>query len=253
MSEHIEKAPGHVEHHDDDHHDGHDTNYFKIYVTLLVLLVISILGPEIGILWVTLITAFGIAFVKAYLVVQNFMHLRPEKVIVKWILAVSLLFMGLFFFGVAPDVMKHEGNNWENLAAMAAVERGIPGADDHGQEGEDAEHAEDGAVDGEGEGGEAAVVAEAPFDAGQAYNMYCSLCHGAAGGGDGPGGQALDPAPAAFATADFWAQTNDERMFNVIKNGGASEGLSAAMTGWGALLEDDEIRQMIEHLKTFRP
>lgn len=249
MSEHIEKAPGHVEQHDE-HHDEHHTDYKKIYFTLLVLLVISVLGPEIGILWVTLITAFGIAFVKAYLVVQNFMHLRPEKVIVKWILAVSLLFMGLFFFGVAPDVMKHEGNNWVNYSAMAAVERGIDGGD-HGEEGEhadDAEHAED-----EGEGGEAAVVAEAPFDATQAYNQTCALCHGAGGAGDGVGGQALDPPPAAFTDPATWAASSDERMFNVIKNGGAAEGLSATMAAWGSLYDDDEIRQIIEHLKTFRP
>ncbi len=246
MSEHTEHpttATG------QDAHDGeHHTNYFKIYVTLLVLLVISILGPEIGILWVTLVTAFGIAFVKAYLVIQNFMHLRPEKVIVKWMLASSLLLMGIYFFGVAPDVMKHEGRNWVNMAAMAVVERGIPLDGEHAEEDE---HADDGESPGEGE--EAAVVAETPFNAAQAYGTVCASCHGAAGGGDGPAGASTTPPPADFTSADFWAATNDERMFQVIKNGGASQGLSPMMAGWGVLYDDDDIRQIIEHLKTFRP
>lgn len=106
---------------------GHGQNpnkYRNIYLTLLVLLVISIVGPEIGILWVTLITAFGIAVVKSAMVVQEFMHLKYERKVVKWLLVTSLLFMLLLFAGVAPDVMRHEGRNWENLAARKLVEGG---------------------------------------------------------------------------------------------------------------------------------
>ena len=48
--------------------EGHDSkafvrHYRKIYFTLLILLIVSVLGPLIGIGWVTLITAFGIALV----------------------------------------------------------------------------------------------------------------------------------------------------------------------------------------------
>ena len=69
---------------------GHHPNYTKIYITLVVLLCISVAGPHLGIFWVTLITAFGIALVKADLVIQNFMHLKVERRIVKWMLATSL-------------------------------------------------------------------------------------------------------------------------------------------------------------------
>ncbi len=116
-------------------HTEHHINYTKIYIILLVLLVISILGPELGITWVTLITAFGIALVKANLVIQNFMHLRTERPIMKWVLVSSLVLMFLLFFAVAPDVMKHDGQNWNNDAAAASVERGIPDAGEHGEEG----------------------------------------------------------------------------------------------------------------------
>ena len=61
----------------------HHPNYKKIYITLVILLAISVAGPHLGIVWLTLITAFGIALVKANLVVQNFMirfsHFRCMK------------------------------------------------------------------------------------------------------------------------------------------------------------------------------
>lgn len=119
MAEHAENA-GHGE------HDGDHPNYTRIYFILLGLLVVSIIGPEFGITWLTLTTAFGIALVKAALVVRNFMHLKWERSIIGWTLGVSLLLMFLMFAGIAPDVMNHEGRNWTNEAAQAAVERGIP-------------------------------------------------------------------------------------------------------------------------------
>ena len=69
MSEQAESP----EHHDVGHHE---VNYVRIWQILLVLLVISVAGPFLEIQAVTLITAFGIAIVKAYLVAKNFMHLK---------------------------------------------------------------------------------------------------------------------------------------------------------------------------------
>jgi hypothetical protein len=50
---------------------GHHRNYVKIWAILTGLLVVSVLGPMVGIRMVTLIAAFGIALVKAYLVAKN--------------------------------------------------------------------------------------------------------------------------------------------------------------------------------------
>jgi len=93
-------------------HAEHHVNYVKVWVILLCLLVVSILGPMIGIQAITLITAFGIAIVKAYLVAKNFMHLNIEPRYAVYLLTTVLVFMLLFFAGTAPDVMKHEGTNW---------------------------------------------------------------------------------------------------------------------------------------------
>ena len=93
-------------------HAGDETNYVKIWATLLCLLVVSILGPFLGIKIVTLIAAFGIAIVKAYLVAKYFMHLNVEPRYAVYLLTTMLVLVLLFFAGTAPDVMKHEGTNW---------------------------------------------------------------------------------------------------------------------------------------------
>ena len=66
---------------------------------------------------ITLITAFGIAVVKAYMVAANFMHLKFEKHIVWFMMIMSLILLGVFFFGVAPDVMQTEGDQWIDCVA----------------------------------------------------------------------------------------------------------------------------------------
>ena len=106
-------------------------HYIKTWGILLVLLVISVIGPEIGIQWLTMITAFGIALVKAYLVARNFMHVNLESRWVTYMLVGMLAIMGLFFYGTSPDVMKHEGHNWDNQSAKAAVKRGMQVLEQH--------------------------------------------------------------------------------------------------------------------------
>jgi caa(3)-type oxidase subunit IV len=92
---------------------AHDhPNYVKIWAILLALLCVSIAGPFLGIKVVTLITAFGIAIVKAYMVAKNFMHLNIERRFVIYLIMTMLVFVLLFFAGVSPDVMKWEGDNW---------------------------------------------------------------------------------------------------------------------------------------------
>jgi caa(3)-type oxidase subunit IV len=118
MSEHAETDAALGE---DQGHEEHHTDYVKIWKVLVVLLIISVLGPELEIQVVTLITAFGIALVKAYLVIKNFMHIDLEKPFIHYLMVVSLMLMVLFFTAVAPDVMNHEGTNWVNIGAEEEV------------------------------------------------------------------------------------------------------------------------------------
>lgn len=90
-------------------------SYVKIYFTLLALFAVSVLGPMFGHPWLTLITAFGIAVVKATMVAAYFMHINVEPRYIRRLMYVMLAFMLVLFAGVAPDVMKSEGTNWRKL------------------------------------------------------------------------------------------------------------------------------------------
>ena len=91
----------------------------KIWAILVVLLVVSVIGPMLGIRVVMLLTAFGVALVKAYLVAKNFMHLNVEKPIVHWMLGVALLLMVLLYAGArARRPEGHRASNWKKDAGI---------------------------------------------------------------------------------------------------------------------------------------
>ena len=111
----------------------HHPSYVKIWAILLALLVVSVAGPFVGIKIVTLLTAFGVAIVKAYLVAKNFMHIDIAAKYVTYLVVTALVFMFMLFAGTAPDVMKPEGRNWAKPSWVegsahpgAAAEHGEP-------------------------------------------------------------------------------------------------------------------------------
>ncbi len=108
---------------------AHGTNYVRIWVVLVVLLVVSVIGPFVGsalsMQWLTLATAFGIAIIKASLVIKHFMHLTIEKRLAHYLLISSLACVVILFAGTAGDVMNHHGEHWENDAAKKAVAEGL--------------------------------------------------------------------------------------------------------------------------------
>jgi hypothetical protein len=86
-----------------------------------------------------------------------------------------------------------------------------------------------------------------PID--QKYANFCSSCHGPNGGGDGPAGVALDPKPRNLIDKSWQASVTDDRIYNVIKNGGPSVGLAATMAPWGGVLTDDEVKAMVAFIR----
>lgn len=112
-------AHAHPQTHGHDHGPAHgDGHYIRIWAILLGLLVVSVVGPMAGIRWLTLVTAFGIAFVKAYMVIKNFMHLDVEKPIVHYIMVTGIALMVLMYGALAPDIQKAEGQNWKKDAGF---------------------------------------------------------------------------------------------------------------------------------------
>ena len=109
-------------------------HYVRVWAVLAALLVVSVAGPTLGIRTVTLITAFGVALVKAYLVARNFMHLNVERPFVHWALGIALIFMVLLYAGVAPDVQKSRGERWRKSAGFHYVAPRAQGTAGTGEE-----------------------------------------------------------------------------------------------------------------------
>ncbi len=115
-------------------HSAHaHPNYWRIYFLLLGLLCVSVVGPMFGIRVVTIITAFGVAAYKAYLVAKNFMHINVEKPFISYLVMTVVVFMLLFFAGTAPDVMKREGTQWVKPSWIDGSAHAAPaaGASEH--------------------------------------------------------------------------------------------------------------------------
>jgi len=117
---------------------GH-TKYFKVYVCLLILLIISYLGPKLEIQWVMLVTAFGIAVVKTVMVGAYFMHLNIEKKYIRYLMCTVLMLLLVFFGGTAGDIMNKDGSNWSHDPFVPA-----PREEHHDADEESGEHAEPG-------------------------------------------------------------------------------------------------------------
>ncbi|EDY81845.1 hypothetical protein VDG1235_1465 [Verrucomicrobiia bacterium DG1235] len=120
-------------------------SYFKIYLLLLGLFVVSVLGPEFADLAglekgpvrliIILVTAFGIALVKAYYVLAYFMHLKFEKIYAPYILISMVALLFVFFFGTATDAMKSEGHNWKKIEVVLPEDEGFEShGDSHGED-----------------------------------------------------------------------------------------------------------------------
>jgi mono/diheme cytochrome c family protein len=95
------------------------------------------------------------------------------------------------------------------------------------------------------------TVVEADAKLGEAdYQIHCASCHGAAGDGDGPVAQALNPKPARHSDGAYMNPLTDDYLFKVIKFGGASVGKSAMMAPLGGSLSDQQIRNVIAFIRS---
>ena len=85
----------------------------------------------------------------------------------------------------------------------------------------------------------------------QSYDDACVKCHGATGNGNGPGAASLHKQPRDFTDCAVMSKLSDDTMFNVIKNGGASVGLSKDMQAWNTGFADDEIHDLVAYVRAF--
>jgi mono/diheme cytochrome c family protein len=61
------------------------------------------------------------------------------------------------------------------------------------------------------------------------FLSYCAACHGKYGRGDGPTGKTMIPKPRNWTDTGWQRSVTDERLYQVIRDGGARHGLSPLM------------------------
>jgi mono/diheme cytochrome c family protein len=83
------------------------------------------------------------------------------------------------------------------------------------------------------------------------FVAQCAKCHGESGHGDGPAGTTLRTKPRNFSDCSRMTKESDRRLFDTIKGGGASVGLSKDMPPWKDAFEDEEIKGLVDYIRQF--
>jgi mono/diheme cytochrome c family protein len=81
------------------------------------------------------------------------------------------------------------------------------------------------------------------------YQTYCTGCHGISEKGDGPAVKTLPVKPADHTRASVMSKLTDEYLFEVISKGGARVGKSSQMPGWGAVLKEAQIHDVVGYIR----
>ncbi|MBF0368677.1 MAG: cytochrome c [Magnetococcales bacterium] len=81
------------------------------------------------------------------------------------------------------------------------------------------------------------------------FQSYCMPCHGFEGKGDGMLSESLGVKPRDLTDVAFMSSKTDAHLFQVIKKGGASVGLTENMTPFEGQLSDQEIKNVVSYLR----
>jgi mono/diheme cytochrome c family protein len=88
------------------------------------------------------------------------------------------------------------------------------------------------------------------------YDAHCASCHGESGKGDGPGSHLLMPRPRDFTAGRYKIRSTetgsipaDDDLLRTVRRGL----YGTAMLGWDQLLPEEDIRAVVDYIKTFSP
>ncbi len=81
----------------------------------------------------------------------------------------------------------------------------------------------------------------------ETYTLLCASCHGDGGMGDGPAGEALDPAPAPIAHTS--RMMGDDYLFWRISEGGFMEPFNSTMPAWKEPLDEQTRWDVINYVR----
>ena len=81
------------------------------------------------------------------------------------------------------------------------------------------------------------------------YKAYCWQCHGMQANGMGLNIRDMSVQPRDHTDKKSMSGRSDEELFKVIKEGGLAIDKSLLMPPWGDILNDGEIKDMVNYLR----
>lgn len=81
------------------------------------------------------------------------------------------------------------------------------------------------------------------------YEKNCAACHGISGKGDGPAAASMSPKPKNLRDKEYVQALSDSYLLEIVTYGGASVDKSALMPGWGNVLSQKEIIDIISYVR----
>ena len=84
-------------------------------------------------------------------------------------------------------------------------------------------------------------------EAKQVYEQTCAMCHGTGGKGDGPTSQSLQPKPADLTVVV--KNKTDAYLTKLITEGGPSVGKSPLMPSYKGILNEQQVRSVVQYVK----
>ena len=85
----------------------------------------------------------------------------------------------------------------------------------------------------------------------ETYDQMCAGCHGFRGDGKDGTKSGFVPRVPTLANKEYVDGLPDDYLFLVIKKGGAYMGKMAAMPAWEKKFSDEEIHDLVAHIRTF--
>ncbi len=82
------------------------------------------------------------------------------------------------------------------------------------------------------------------------YKSYCMQCHGMHGKGDGVNVPAMNVRPRDHSDNKYMMTRTNTEIYKAIKFGGPAVNKSIKMPAWGDVLTEEEIHQMVGHIRT---
>ena len=82
------------------------------------------------------------------------------------------------------------------------------------------------------------------------YDANCVGCHGATGKGDGAAAAALNPKPQDHTNGKVMKALSDKYLFDIIKDGGASQKKSPIMPASGKKFSDQEVWDIVAYIRS---